>query len=216
MSSDDDGPGDDTEREAEHDSSTTATTGSTVANTVQTAGEQRRRGGAGETVGRTFDSARETLAQPGPKSQLTLVIGLFAVIGVGFGLTGIVAVEFVAGSTTGGQFVGALLLISLFAVLLFTGPIAGAFSGLRVADRLNENAGTVYLTSFVATAVGYFVMVVVSVLLLGLVVGGGDATTGGGSLFDLLDLVIPLVLLAIPVGITGLGSSFLTLRTTDR
>lgn len=215
MDADESNEPDNPEREPEHESSTTAATGSVTANVRQ--GGDESRSGAGEMVGRSFDSARESLTQPGPKAQLTLVVGLFAVIGVGFGLTGIVAIEFIASSATGGQFIGAFLLIPLFAILLFTGPIIGAFSGLRVADRLEETTNTIYLTSFVGTAVGYFVMVIISVLLVSLIIGSGGETAGsGGNLFNLIDLLVPLLLLAIPVGVTGLGSSFFLLRTTDR
>lgn len=186
--------------------------------TERSADESSRRGGTGESIGRALDSAGETLAQPGPKSQLTVVIGLFAVIGVGFGLTGIVTVEMIAGSgdDIGARFLTAVFLVSLLVVLLLTGSIVGAVSGLRIADRLDENARTVYLTSFVGTAVGYFVMVVIAVVLIGLVSGGGGdgaaASGGGGNLFGILDLVIPLVVLAVPVGLTGLGASFLVRR----
>lgn len=85
---------------------------------------------------------------------------------------------------------------------------------------MDETARTVYLTSFVGTAVGYFVMVIVAAVLIGLVVGGGGdgaaASSGSGNLFGILDLVIPLVVLAIPVGLTGVGASFLARRPTIR
>lgn len=194
-------------------------TDTTSSSAGRSADESDRRGGTGESIGRALDSAGETLTQPGPRSQLTFVIGLFAVIGVGFGLTGIIVVEMIAGSgdDIGTQILTAVFLVALLVVLLLAGSIIGAFSGLRIADRLDETARTVYLTSFVATAVGHFVMVVIAVVLIGLVTGGGGGGAGGGgSLFDVLDLVIPLVVLAVVVGLTGLGASFLVRRPTTR
>lgn len=207
--------------ESDHDSNpegdaATATSSATTANAVRREGESSRQGGIGETLGRAVDSTGKTLTQPGPKSQLTFVIGLFAVIGLGFGLTGIVVVELVAGGGSG--FAGAILavvfLISLLVVLLLTGSIVGAFCGLRVAEQLNHGSRTVYLTSFVGTAVGYLVMVVIATLLIGLVVSGGSAPTGGGAgtSFNILGLLLPLIILSLPVGVTGLGSSFLARR----
>jgi hypothetical protein len=199
------------QRDAEHDA---ATADATTANTGRTASESNRQGGAGETVGRAFDSARDSLAQSGPKSLLTFTIGLFAVIGVGFGLTGIVILALVAGggSGPGGAILAGIFLVSLLVVLLLTGSIVGAFCGLRVAERLRNGARTVYLTSFVGTAVGYVVMVAIAVVLIGLTAGGG----GGSSFFNIVNLVIPLIVLALPVGLTGVGSSFLVRRTTNQ
>lgn len=92
-------------------------------NTDRSTGQPDRRSGTGESIGRAFDSAGETLAQPGPKSQLTFVIGLFAVIGVGFGLTGIVVIRLIAGSGEGigAQILTAVFLVSLLVVLLLSG-----------------------------------------------------------------------------------------------
>jgi hypothetical protein len=209
---DDPGRQRDTERDA-------ATADATTPNTSRTAGESNHQGGAGETVGRAFDSARDTLTQSGPKSQLTFTIGLFAVIGVGFGLTGIVILALVAGggSGVGGGILAGIFLISLLVVLLLTGSIVGAFCGLRVAERLRGNARTTYLTSFVGTAVGYVVMVAIAVVLIGLTAGGGGGQTGGGGgFFNIVNLLVPLIVLAIPVGLTGVGSSFLVRRTTNQ
>ncbi|EMA52893.1 hypothetical protein [Halococcus thailandensis] len=200
----------------------TTTDGRSTADTTPTpdrsTGETRREGGAGETIGRSLDSARDTLAQSGPRSQLTFVIGLFAIVGAGFGLLGVIVLELLAGGSGGGfgqAIAAALFLVSVLVVVLLTGPVMAALSGLRIAERLDEARAT-YLTSFVATAVGYVVMVLIAAVLIGLVAGGGggaEATTTGGTTtnpFDIADLVVPLVALAIPVGLTGLASAFLT------
>ena len=216
---------DDTERATEgdepHDRSTAGSAGTVASNARRSTDESSREGGAGEALGRRFDSARNTLGEPGPKSQLTFVIGLFGVVGAGFGVTGVVVIALIAGgdSGTGGAFLAGLFLISLLVVVLLTGPIVGAFSGLRVAARLDDSS-TTYLTSFVSTAVGYVVMVIVAAVLIGLVAGGGGggAETGGESAnpFDIASLLLPLVALAIPVGLTGLGSSYLARWNSGR
>ncbi|WP_231190166.1 hypothetical protein [Haladaptatus sp. DYF46] len=183
-----------------------------TAETLTTDSDSTRKSNAGESVGRAFDSARERLSQPGPRAQLEFIIGLFAVIGAGFGLTGVVAIQMVAGGNSGigGQILAGIFLISLLVVLLLIGPIVGGFGGLRVAEQLAEGRHTVYLTSFVGNAVGYVVMVIVSALLIGLFAGGGGG--GSGSPFSITDLLIPLIILALPVGLTGVGASYLVLR----
>lgn len=209
------------DRSTADDRSTTdgRSTADTTPTTDRSTGETRREGGAGETIGRSFDSARDTLAQSGPRSQLTFVIGLFGIVGAGFGLLGVIVLELLAGGSGGGfgqAIAAALFLVSVLVVVLLTGPVMAALSGLRIAERLDEARAT-YLTSFVATAVGYVVMVLIAAVLIGLVVGGGgggaEATATGGTTtnpFDIAGLIVPLVALAIPVGLTGLASAFLT------
>ncbi|WP_256685669.1 hypothetical protein [Halococcus qingdaonensis] len=194
-------------------------TADTTPTTDRSTGETRHEGGAGETIGRSLDSARDTLAQSGPRSQLTFVIGLFGIVGAGFGLLGVIVLELLAGGSGGGfggAIVAALFLISVLIVVLLTGPVMAVLSGLRIAERLDEARAT-YLTSFIATAVGYIVMVLIAAVLIGLVAGGGgggaEATATGGTTtnpFDIAGLIVPLVALAIPVGLTGLASAFLT------
>jgi hypothetical protein len=202
------------ERSTTDDRSTADTTPTADRST----GETRREGGAGEAIGRGFDSARDTLAQSGPRSQLTFVIGLFGIVGAGFGLLGVIVLElFVGGSGGGfgGAIIAALFLISVLIVVLLTGPVMAVLSGLRIAERL-DGARATYLTSFIGTAVGYIVMVLIAAVLIGLAAGGGGgaAATPTGSTttnpFDIAGLIVPLVALAIPVGLTGLASAFLT------
>ncbi|GAA0477357.1 hypothetical protein MUK72_01880 [Halococcus dombrowskii] len=194
-------------------------TADTTPTADRSTGETRREGGAGETIGRSLDSARDTLAQSGPRSQLTFVIGLFGIVGAGFGLLGVIVLELLAGGSGGGfggAIIAGLFLISVLIVVLLTGPVMAVISGLRIAERLDEARAT-YLTSFIATAVGYVVMVLIAAVLIGLVAGGGgggaEATPTGSTTtnpFDIAGLIVPLVALAIPVGLTGLASAFLT------
>ena len=210
-----------TDGDGARDRSATGSAGTVASDVRPSTDGASRDSGAGEAIGRSFDSARDTLAQSGPKSHLMFVIGLFGVVGVGFGLTGIIILALIAGggNDAGGAFLAAFFLISLLVVVLLTGPILGAFSGLRIAARLDDSSAT-YLTSFVSTAIGYVVMVIIAALLIGIVAGGGGGgtTTGSGSAnpFDIAGLLVPLVALAIPVGLTGLGSAFLARWNASR
>jgi hypothetical protein len=168
---------------------------------------------------RRRESITESLSRPAARNQLKYTIGLFAEIGLGFGLTGFLVIELLAsGDGFGAQFVAAILTVIILGVTLLTGPVIAAFSGIRIAEGLREEARTVYLTSAVGNFVGYFIMVVITVLLIaatgggvnpGTVTGGGG---GGGSLFDLGDLLVPMIALAIPVALVGAGTAYLHLN----
>lgn len=186
-------------------------------------------GGAGEAAGRALDSARNRLSTPAAKSQLKYVIGLFALVGAGYGVTGILILKLLGG----GGSVGARLLTGLFSlalvlVVLSIGPVIAVYTGLNAADGLYQEPRTAYLTSFVSDFVGYFVMVLIAVLLIGVAAGGGGAAQTdqgqfggggtaadtGGNPVDIVNLLVPMILLSIPVGLVGVGSSYLH-RPTD-
>ena len=66
-------------------------------------------------------------------------------------------------------------------------------------------------------------MVLIAVLLIGAAVGGGSsaqtsqdqlegtetAQNTGGNTLDIANLLVPMILLSIPVGLVGLGSTYL-------
>lgn len=159
------------------------------------------------------ESTIESLSRPASKNQLKYTIGLFAEIGLGFGLTGFIILELIAsGGELAVQFGTWMFSLALLLVTLLIGPVIAAFSGLRIAEGLREEARTVYLTSAVGNFVGYLVMVIITVLLIAATGGGG-----GNSIFDLGKLLVPLIALAIPVALVGAGTAYLHLNVgTDR
>lgn len=158
----------------------------------------------------------ESLSRPPARNQLKYTVGLFAEIGLGFGLTGFVVldliIESIGGNDFGAQFVAAVFALILLSLTLLIGPVIAAFSGIRVAEGLREEARTVYLTSAVGNFVGYFVMVVITVLLIAATGGVGGSGGGGGNIFDLGDLLVPMIALAIPVALVGAGTAYLHLN----
>src|SRR5699024_6707558 len=82
----------------------------TAASTQDQRTHGRESGGAGEAAGRALDSARNRLSTPAAKSQLKSVIGLFALVGAGFGVTGFLILTLLGG----GGGLGAQLITGLF------------------------------------------------------------------------------------------------------
>lgn len=214
---------------------------SSIANSArERAGSEQSSGGtgqaAGQAAGRALDSARDRLSSPAAKSQLKYVIGLFALVGIGFGTTGFLIIELiasgVAGSIGGGggggaatAFVMTLFALPLLVVVLLIGPVIAVYSGLNARDGLYQEPRTAYLTNFVGNLTGYLVMVAIAVLLVNAAFGGGGGTTAqtgqaqvgggssvsaaGGNTFNIADLVVPIIVLSIPVGLVGFGSAYL-------
>ena len=216
---------DQSKRTADEGTAETESRSSSIADSArgQTRGEQSM-GGTGEMAGRAFDSARNRLSSPAAKSQLKYVVGVFALVGAGFGITGFLIIELL----TGGDSMGAQLLTGVFSIALLTvvlliGPVVAVYSGLDAADGLHNEPRTAYLTSFVGNFAGYLVTVLIAVLLIGAAVGGGSsaqtsqdqlegtetAQNTGGNTLDIANLLVPMILLSIPVGLVGLGSTYL-------
>lgn len=206
----------------------------------QTSNKQRE-GGAGEAAGRALDSARDRLSTPAAKSQLKYVVGLFALVGIGFGITGFLIIDLVASaiaSTIGGgtgagggaatAFVMTLFALPLLVIVLLIGPVIAVYSGLNARDGLYQEPRTAYLTNFVGNLMGYLVMVTIAVLLVNAAFGGGGGTTGqtgqaqvggssgvtaaGSNTYNIADLAVPILVLSVPVGLVGLGSTYLHRR----
>lgn len=156
--------------------------------------------GTGESVGRRLDSARETLSRSGPRGQLMLVVGLFAAVGFGVGVAGSVITSTVGGSGFAGQLASGIASLAAFIVVLFLGIAIAALGGLRIAADIDGERTTIYLTSFVANTVGYVVMGVVGVVLI------GTAGIGFG------DLLLSLLLLGLVAGAVGCSVSALHRR----
>ena len=176
-------------------------------------------GGAGEAAGKAIDSARQRLSEPAAKNQMKYIIGIFSLVGIGFGITGFLVLQLVAGGGgTSSQIFAAIFALSLLGVVLLLGPVIAVYSSLNTANGFYHDARTAYLASFVSNFAGYLIMVVVAVILIGAALGGGGSadsgattgqTTSTGDTFDLGSLAIPMVALAIPVGLVGVGSTYL-------
>lgn len=167
------------------------------------------------------ESVGDILSRPDVKHQVKYAVGLFAVVGVGFGLTGFVFTDILipgiagaSGDSTSGALLGGLLtvfsLLSILVVAALSGPILGVTTALRV-EKVFEADRVAYVTSAVGTAAGYVAMLLITVLVLSLTgstSGGGSTGSSTGGLVNLGDLIVPIIALAIPVGIVGAATVY--------
>jgi hypothetical protein len=136
----------------------------------------------------------------GPRS-LAAVVGVFALVGLGLGLTAVVVLSRIGGDT-GGQLLSGLFVLVVLSVTLLLGPVVAAVVGLGVADEGR------YGVAFVGTAVGTLVMVVlVAVLVTVGGPGGGDGGSGGSVRPG--DWLVPAVAVGVVTGAVGAGTAAL-------
>lgn len=146
-----------------------------------------------------------------------MIVGVFAAIGVGLGLTGYISVGWIQGTFTnpdqgefansiGQMFVGLVFLQSVI-ITFFTGPtvaaITGLLSGLSESSR-TRSAGIGGLGSFV----GFYVMVVVAIVVMSLAYGSGGGS-GGSESFDMGQAFVTAAKAGIPTAIVGVIAGYL-------
>jgi hypothetical protein len=143
------------------------------------------------------------------------IIGIFALAGIGIGATGGVAVNQIGG----GAILGGIIILVVLTVAFLLGPVIGLIAGLRVGDEQGRSSES-YLTGLLGSVAGYFVMILAVVIIVSVVMaitggGGGSgatqaSTTSGGSSSGLAigEYIVPIIAVAIPTGITGLGGVY--------
>ncbi|WP_222915065.1 hypothetical protein [Natrinema sp. SYSU A 869] len=154
----------------------------------------------------------DVLSDEQNKSYLTYITLLFAIVGVGYGLTGALGIRMLFEESADAGLAIGFFLIVLFGVMVFTGPILGAISGLQLQRHMTDTREAL-ITAFVSGTIGYVAMTVVSVLVTVLLIpstDSADTSSGGGSdLFELGEIFVPLIVMAIPVGLVAAGMIYL-------
>lgn len=165
------------------------------------------------------------LSRPDVKYEIKYLIGIFAVIGLGFGLTGFVFNDVLIGGTAdtsgdGGSFVaGMLTLISIIGILTMatmSGTIISVFTSRELRSKFDAVKPT-YVAAAAGNGAGFLGMMLVTAIILSITIstgggGGGNGGGGGGggpSLLELGDLLVPFIALAIPVVIVSLATVYL-------
>lgn len=143
------------------------------------------------------------------------IIGIFALAGIGIGATGGVAVNQIGG---GGILDGIIILVVLTVTFLL-GPVIGLITGLRVGDKQGRSSDS-YVTGLIGSVAGYFAMILAVVIIVFAVMaisggGGGSSATqasttasGSSSSLAIGEYIVPIIAVAIPTGITGLGGVY--------
>lgn len=153
-----------------------------------------------------------------------ITIAVFAVLGVGIGLTGFFPMEYIVNqfsSTDGGQIaqaIGQLLIgvVFLQSVLMsmFLGPTVAGLTGLLSSLSLNSR-GSAIIAGGVGGFIGFYLMVIIAVVIMSAALPAGDGGgTSGQQATDLSQLLGPILKSGFPSGLVGaatgaIGQSYL-------
>jgi hypothetical protein len=106
-----------------------------------------------------------------------LTVAVFAVAGVGYGLT---AFLITALSNVGGMAQSILGgFTAIFGLLL--GPVVAIISGTQIGFNLEEDDVTASAASVIGSAVGFLIMAFILIVFAGLMTSGSGGAGGGGG-----------------------------------
>ncbi|RXK48629.1 hypothetical protein [Halorientalis pallida] len=155
----------------------------------------------------TGPSATDVLSRPDGQSVIKYVVGIFAVVGVGIGLTGVLADSLLGGGGTGAaSFISFGITLMAFGVAIFGGSILAAVIGLQDFLQIGEVDNQTYVLAFASNAAGFIVMGIIVALFISILGGSGGGAGGGGGLGD---YIVGSIVMAIPAGLVGAGVTWL-------
>lgn len=152
--------------------------------------------------------------------QIGLGIALFALVGVGLGLSGYIsltaAIETLAGGdlqSAGGIVQSFILVVGLQSafVVFLLGSVVAAITGSRIADEANSLKIAV-LSNGLASFVGFYIMVAIALVIMFYALSTGDATAGGGGTgggtgeINIQQFARPILQIGLPTGLVGTGA----------
>jgi hypothetical protein len=149
----------------------------------------------------------DKLQQPAVKSQIIKGVGIFGSVGIG-----LLVLAFLPDALSDA---GLAFTLGAAFVTLGIGPVIAVQTGLSFGD-LNVEQNTALAGSYIAGAVGYFVLALLA--LIGVQIssiggsGSGGATGGGGlgsATAGLGDLFVPLILAALAIGVASVAATYL-------
>lgn len=142
-----------------------------------------------------------------------LTVGLFVVVGIGLGLSGYIAVDFVQGQFVNeadgelaqsfGQLFVVLIAIQTAFVTFLLGSVVSTVTGLAHSRGLRSRSDAA-ISNGVGSLVGFPIMVIIAVVLITMPLGGsGGGGDGGSSAVDIGQLLGQILLIAIPTTVVG-------------
>jgi len=148
-----------------------------------------------------------------------LVVGTMTIIGVGLGLTGFLLMGMVqdmfatssdSGTSLAQTFVALVFLQSALTTFLI-GPVVASIVGFASSLR-HEAAQKSAIIGGLGSFIGFYPMIIISIVIMAFALSGGSGGGDGGSSFDLLNNVTTIVLAGLPTGLVGAASGFLGTR----
>lgn len=193
-------------------------------------GQQVQSGAGDRGTGQGSPGITDYLSRPDVKYEIKYVVGIFAVVGLGFGLTGFVFNDVLIGGATesGGEgenlIAGMLTILSIVGILTvatMSGTIISVFTSREIRSKFDD-LKPAYVAAGAGNGVGCVVMMIVTAVILSFTIStessgggagaGGGGTEGGVSLLSLGDLIVPIIALAIPVVVVSLATVYLEQR----
>lgn len=153
----------------------------------------------------------DILSHPDTQTELKFIGWIYALIGFGFGLLMLIVDSQFLGDGVGAEMLSGVISAVLFGLLIFIGPVIAALTTLDIVQRFENRPKYAWVTSAIGNGGGFLIMVVITVLFVNSVFTGE-----GGELFNLSNLLVPLVLLAIPPAIVGVGAAYVYDRVRNR
>lgn len=136
-----------------------------------------------------------------------VVVAVFGLVGFGLGFSGLLTILSIKGQFSGGAessvgqlFVGVVFLQNVYTTFLL-GSVVAAFTGLVVGYTADDQFSAA-IGGGVGSAIGFYVMAVITLVLMLLALGGA----GGQS--DIGGLVLPFLGAGIPAAIVGLTTAY--------
>lgn|GEM_PF-3621317 len=146
--------------------------------------------------------------------KIGLAIGLFAVVGVGLGLSGYISINAATQTLADGNlqdaggfvqtFVFLIALQSAFVVFLL-GSVVATVTGSRIADEASSLKEAM-VANGAASFVGFYVMVGIALVIMLAAIGSGGGSGGGGTGgggIDMQQFISPVIQIGIPTGLVG-------------
>ncbi|MDG5778532.1 hypothetical protein VB773_01295 [Haloarculaceae archaeon H-GB2-1] len=141
-------------------------------------------------------------------------LAVFAVVGIGLGLTGYVTTDFALGAfaadgsataQTVGQLFAAIVAFLSLIIVFFLGPLVAMVTGLIAGSVVWEPTEAV-IAGGLGSFVGFYIMLFLSVPLLfvALDASGGSGTSSSAALqLDPGSLLAPVAIAGLPTGLVG-------------
>jgi len=135
------------------------------------------------------------------------IVTVFGLVGFGLGISGLLTILSIKSQVSGAEsafgqlFVGIVFLQNTYTTFLL-GSVVAAFTGL-VTGYASDDQLAAALGGAVGSAVGFYVMAVISVVFLVLGLGGAGGGTG-----DIGNFILPLIGAGIPAAVVGLAAAY--------
>lgn len=153
-----------------------------------------------------------------PIRSIGVIVGVFAAIGIGLGLTGYISLGWVESTFTSadqsemansfGQMFVAIVFFQSVIVTFFTGPTVAALSGLvtGISQASRTRAAGI---SGVGAFVGFYIMVVLAIVVMSLAYGSGGGGSGGSGSIDLINAFTIAAQAGIPTAAVGVVAGYI-------